>query len=219
MLKSIYNKLRYLVSKDGEKGEASSGFLPPRVRERALSAIDIDTGDLLELGCGEGLFIIEAARRFPGMRITGVEISEDVLREAKRKVEAAGLKDINVARGSADKTGFEDGAFSRVICLNMLYNLASKGALEAVIREMKRICNKGGSIIFDIRNRSNPIVRLAYRNAAAYDPECPWPLNAYTLKEMEEMLKGCNMSIKRVFPVVNIFGLFPLAYIMEAVKS
>lgn len=219
MLEKIYNKLRLWISKKGEKGEASSGFLPPQIRKAALSIIDSSARSLLEIGCGEGLFLVLAAKKFPTAKITGLESSTATLEYARKKLEEKGIKNTELVLGGAEKLDFYSNIFDRVLCLNMLYNLAAREALERVIREMARVCKQDGSIIFDIRNKSNPLVRFAYKTVKSYDPKCPWSLNTYTLREIRGLLKNHSLRIKKVIPVAGILGLLPLTYLIEAEKD
>lgn len=218
MLSKVYNKMRFWISKKEEKGEASSGFLPPRVRNRAVSLININKGKLLEIGCGEGLFITMVAKKLSGVEIMGIEASEDVMEAASRRAKSLGLSNTRFMTGRAEGMDFENSTFDKVVCLNMLYNLKSRENVEKVINEMARVCRQEGSIIFDIRNKSNPVVRLVYKKVKSYDPACPWPLHAYTLKEIKDILKKYNLKVKNAVPVVSVFGILPLTYVIEAEK-
>jgi len=218
MLKKIYQKLRLWISQKDEKGEASSGFLPPRVRRAALALIDSSANNILEIGCGEGLFLFWAAEKFPGAKITGLEGLDIILEAAKRKLEQKGIKNTKLVLGQAEKLDFFDGAFDKVLCLNMLYNLASREIAEQVIKEMARVVDKNGSIIFDIRNKSNLLVRFAYKNAKLYDQKHRGSLNAYTLADVRGLLKQSGLEIKNIIPVGKLLGIFPLAYVIEAEK-
>ena len=219
MLVKTYNRLRYWISKKEEKGEASSGFLPPRVRKTALSIIDPSVKSLLEMGCGKGLFLSMVSNKLPHAKIVGLESSEHTLQQTKRTLQAKRILNVKFVLGNAEKVDFESGIFDRILCLNMFYNLSSKEAVEKVILEMARMCKEDGSIIFDIRNRSNPLVRFAYKNVKSYDPKCPWPLNAYTLKEIKDLLKNHSLRIKKIIPVISISGALPLTYLIEAGKA
>lgn len=52
---AIANILRRLVENKEEMDEPSGGFLPFRVRQKAISLVG-KKGRLLDIGCGEGLF-------------------------------------------------------------------------------------------------------------------------------------------------------------------
>lgn len=57
---------------------------------------------VLELGCGTGRNLIQAANRYPGVRFHGLDISERMLETAAEKVRKAGLEDrISLIKGDA----------------------------------------------------------------------------------------------------------------------
>ena len=49
-------------------------------------------GTLLEVGCGTGNFLVQAAKSFPGARIVGVDIDADSLAVARRRIAEAGVE-------------------------------------------------------------------------------------------------------------------------------
>jgi len=49
------------------------------------------TGTWLDLGCGPGLTTIEAARRFPGLQLIGIDVSEHMIDYARDRAAEAGV--------------------------------------------------------------------------------------------------------------------------------
>ena len=71
-----------------------------------------DGSSVLELGCGTGRNLIAAARRYPKARFYGVDISQEMLTTAGRRVARADLDDrIRLAQG--DATRFDPAVFGR----------------------------------------------------------------------------------------------------------
>ncbi len=78
-------------------------------------------GRLLEIGCGQGDFLLRAAAR--GLQVTGVEYSEHACGVAREKLAAAGVRDAEVRCGeisdvplpATPEEGFDVCAFSDVI--------------------------------------------------------------------------------------------------------
>ncbi|MCL2494960.1 MAG: class I SAM-dependent methyltransferase [Oscillospiraceae bacterium] len=81
-----------------------------------IQKMGLRPGDaLLDLGCGAGRHAIAMARR--GLRVTGIDISETMLRHAKERAEAEG---VNVQLVQADLAGLSElklGIFRGAICL------------------------------------------------------------------------------------------------------
>ena len=57
----------------------------PRIREKAKQLCLNKTGNLLEGGCAEGLFLQELAKAIPVLKITGIDSWTEILDEAVRK--------------------------------------------------------------------------------------------------------------------------------------
>jgi ubiquinone/menaquinone biosynthesis C-methylase UbiE len=197
--KKGFIKLRRFMSRPGEKGEPSAGFFPPRIRTKASQLCRDKTGRVLEVGCGEGLFLRALAESVPDLKITGVDSRSDILNAAR--IRTSGQPSIELKEADARKLPFADNYFSAVFSLNMLYNLVSRQDVEQVLSEMGRVCERAGTIIFDVRNRRNILLYYGYKWVKYYDPTCPWPLETYRIEEIEEILKRLNFRILKIVPI------------------
>jgi S-adenosylmethionine-diacylgycerolhomoserine-N-methlytransferase len=76
-------------------------------RDRLLADLAVpEGGSVLEIGCGTARNLIKAARLYPTAKLYGLDVSEEMLRTARGKIERAGLADrITVAAG--DATAFD----------------------------------------------------------------------------------------------------------------
>lgn len=74
-------------------------------RDRMIAEIDArDGARVLEIGCGTGRNLIAAARRYPGARCFGIDVSTEMLNSAIRAISRAGLAaQIRVAHGDATR--------------------------------------------------------------------------------------------------------------------
>ncbi|MBU2582132.1 MAG: class I SAM-dependent methyltransferase [Alphaproteobacteria bacterium] len=107
-----------------------------------------DGGTVLEVGCGTGRNLIQAARRYPGAKFYGFDISTMMLETARANIERAGLSDkITVAEG--DATDFEskelfgvDG-FDRVF---ISYSLSMIPPWREAIAQGLQAVKPGGSL-------------------------------------------------------------------------
>jgi ubiquinone/menaquinone biosynthesis C-methylase UbiE len=101
---------------------------------------------VLEIGCGTGLFtqkFFDATKA----EITAIDISQDLLDEAKRN-----LPQVNFKKDDAMKLSFADESFDVVFGSSVLHHLDFKPALEEIYRVLK----KGGRMIFAEPNMLNP---------------------------------------------------------------
>ncbi|MGE5162086.1 MAG: class I SAM-dependent methyltransferase [Betaproteobacteria bacterium] len=96
---------------------------------------------ILEVGVGTGLTL----GRYPAQaRITGIDVSMDMLAAARRKVtgEDAGRIDLRVM--DAEAMDFADGAFD---CVTLPYVLSVTPHPDRLVAEVRRVCRKGGHIV------------------------------------------------------------------------
>jgi len=96
---------------------------------------------LLDVACGAGQLTLPAARR--GIRVTGLDLAGNLVRQAQKKAAAEGL-DVRIDEGDAEQLPYEDGSFDVVMSLI--------GAMfaprpELVATEMIRVCKPAGRIV------------------------------------------------------------------------
>jgi S-adenosylmethionine-diacylgycerolhomoserine-N-methlytransferase len=76
-------------------------------RDRMIDEIDARAGAcVLELGCGTGRNLIVAARKYPGTRCFGIDVSTEMLNSATRAISRAGLA-ARVSVAYADAARFD----------------------------------------------------------------------------------------------------------------
>ena len=109
-------------------------------------------GRLLDLGCGTGRLVVHFAAR--GFDVTGVDLSQHMLADARRKVAACGCEATLV---HGDITGLDElglGRFDYAICmfstLGMVYGAGNRlRFLDGVRRRLE----PGGRFAFHVHNR------------------------------------------------------------------
>jgi ubiquinone/menaquinone biosynthesis C-methylase UbiE len=75
-------------------GGPSVPFVPtrPEVLDLVFQALDLKEGDVLyDLGCGDGRIVVEAAKRYPVKKAVGVELRDELYKEATERVKREGL--------------------------------------------------------------------------------------------------------------------------------
>jgi ubiquinone/menaquinone biosynthesis C-methylase UbiE len=77
------------------------GYPEWQYRRRAVAALDVRTGDtVVELGCGTGLnFELLQGQIGPTGRLIGVDLTEAMLEEARRRVVERGWRNIELVQG------------------------------------------------------------------------------------------------------------------------
>lgn len=116
-----------------------------RFRERLLDAAAIRPSDrVLDLGCGTGALSMQAKRRQPEARITGLDPDVKALARARTMASREGL-DFELKEGFGDALPFADASFERVVSSLMFHHLDTTGR-AATLREIARVLIPGGSL-------------------------------------------------------------------------
>jgi SAM-dependent methyltransferase len=141
-----------LSSAAGMVSYSKSGKL--RIRDELLETI-LWGGDetVLDIGCGRGLLLIEAARRLKAGKAIGVDVwlpKALTGNSPKGVLENAALEGvierIEVAAGDARKLPFPDGSFDVVVSNFVLHEIQTTPQREEMVREIARVLKTGGRV-------------------------------------------------------------------------
>ena len=122
-----------------------------RLQDQAGTLVDLLHADtayppgshVLEAGCGVGAQTVTLARRSPGARFTSVDIAAESLAEARRRVEAAAVTNVELRQGDIFDLPYAPGTFDHVFVCFVLEHLARPVEALAVLRGLLR---PGGTI-------------------------------------------------------------------------
>jgi ubiquinone/menaquinone biosynthesis C-methylase UbiE len=105
------------------------------VARRAVAMVQ--TGAAADLGCGPGHLVTKLARIAPGLQVTGIDLSDEMLREAERVARRSGLRDrTGFKRGDAAQIPFPDGSLDLVVSTLSLHHWSDP---VAVLDEVARV--------------------------------------------------------------------------------
>jgi SAM-dependent methyltransferase len=155
---------------EASSGEAYERFLgrwTRRLAERVIEVVDLpDSGDLLDVGCGTGSLAGALARRFPGRRITGVDISVPYVAFARSR--AAGHA-LTFEVGDATALRWTRGQFAAAFA-QLVLNFIPAAATAA--KEMRRVTRSGGVLVASVWDFRGGLAyqRLFWDAAAGLDP-------------------------------------------------
>ncbi len=208
----------FLKARGGSGPDLSRGPLSDRIRKTALSLLsDGHDSSCLEVGVGEGLLAESVVSWGKTAQMIGLDMSRANLRAAQKRI--GGTRSFLAVCARGDLPPFKGGVFSRVICINTLHNQPSWEEAAAVIRAMCALADRGGSILFDIRNGRDPLICWAYRFSTVIDPSTKrLPVRAYSFRRVEELLKSSGFRVNRKVAVCYPFWPIPSAYVIEAVR-
>jgi phosphatidylethanolamine/phosphatidyl-N-methylethanolamine N-methyltransferase len=110
-------------------------------RREAMRDLPVRSGhEILEIGIGTGL---TAPLHPPDCRVTGIDLSAPMLREAVKHVDSTPGRSIQLLHMDASNLGFSDESFEVVYAA---YVISVVPDPLAVLREM-RVCRIGGDIV------------------------------------------------------------------------
>ncbi|MCX7927445.1 MAG: class I SAM-dependent methyltransferase [Candidatus Omnitrophica bacterium] len=212
----IYTLLHRFLTKPQQRGQYSSGLWQELVRNKALLLIPESSKKILEVGCGEGLFLSQILKKIPNSEIYGIDNSRQRIYQAQQY-----LKDISQIHLSVEDAlalSFRDCFFDCCVCVNVFFNMPDIITVKKAILEINRVLRSKGYFIFDIRNAKNPLLALKYRLAPLYDQSVKnLPLKTYHFREIEDIIKSIGFCNIEKYPISGIKEFAPI-FVIKAQK-
>lgn len=117
---------------------------------------------ILDAATGTGDLAIAMARGIRDAHVLGVDLSEQMLDVARRKVTRRGLDErVLLEQGDAERLGAADNA---VDVATVAFGVRNFGDLNAGLRELFRVIRPGGHVvILEFSTPENPFFRALYR--------------------------------------------------------
>jgi len=106
--------------------------------EAALHGIETAPGTALDLGTGTGDGALAIARRFPDAEVVGVDLSPEMVEQARRKLPSELAARVRFEQADSARLPYPDGAFQLVGLANMI----------PFFDELARVLAPGGSALF-----------------------------------------------------------------------
>lgn len=155
--------------------------------------------DLLDAGCGTGLFSRAACRR--GATVTSMDVGERLMAEVAKKCDSARVV------GDVCALPFEDGRFEIVICTEVIEHVPYP---TVAVAELARVLRPGGTLVLTTPNRAwHPAIRLAgalkLRPYEGFENWIGW-------RKLERALAGSGLEIQQRRGFNALPFLFPATY-------
>lgn len=138
-----------MAKKVGERMNAANRSL----YDATWRALQLRDGmSVLEIGFGNGLFFPELAAQANDLKLSGLDFSEAMMKEAKaRNPELVKNGTLALHFGSSDRMPFADASFDRIYCINVVYFWEDP---TAHLHEVKRVLKPGGQFIAALRTKA-----------------------------------------------------------------
>jgi ubiquinone/menaquinone biosynthesis C-methylase UbiE len=108
------------------------------------------SGQAADLGCGPGYLVVRLAQASPGLYVTGIDLSDEMLLEAERYAGRFGLEArVGFKKGDVVQIPFPDASLDLVVSTLSLHHWSDP---VGVLDEIARVLRPGGSfLVFDLR--------------------------------------------------------------------
>jgi phosphatidylethanolamine/phosphatidyl-N-methylethanolamine N-methyltransferase len=137
-------------------------------RRAVLEALNLGSGDrVLEVGVGTGISLPLYPRN---VRITGIDVSVEMLEKARARVARAKLSNVEaLLEMDAEAMAFPDASFDKVVAM---YVVSVVPRPEKLLEELHRVCRPDGDIfIVNHFQSENPIVGRLERALAGFSSQ------------------------------------------------
>jgi ubiquinone/menaquinone biosynthesis C-methylase UbiE len=114
---------------------------------------------MLDLGCGQGIFSFELARR--GVQVVGIDSSKKLIEIAKKRSEKYNIH--YFVSDAAKLSVIQDATFDAVVSILAVQNMED---LDAVSKETSRVLKKGGRMIWVM---NHPCFRIPRQSGWGFD--------------------------------------------------
>jgi phosphatidylethanolamine/phosphatidyl-N-methylethanolamine N-methyltransferase len=170
-------------------------------RRLAVARLPLRPGNrVLEVGVGTGLSL----PLYPaGIHLTGIDISEAMLEQARLRRDSVGLINVDLRRMDAMSLSFGDETFDHVLAP---YLISVVPEPLRVMAEMRRVCKPGGTVVVVNHFLSpNPILGSLER---AFTPLSRWIGFRMDLP-LDEIVPMSGLEVQSV-QRVNLLGMWRL---------
>jgi 2-polyprenyl-3-methyl-5-hydroxy-6-metoxy-1,4-benzoquinol methylase len=150
------------------------------LRQRFLDEIGQylpESGRVLDIGCGFGLFSLYYASTRPGLELRGIDLNERRIGMAREAATRLALRNVEYAVGDAALFRGEEASFDAVYLLDVVHHIPEE-AVEPLIRETRRALVPGGRLLVkDVERR--PAWKRLFTHAldlamSPSSPVCYW---------------------------------------------
>jgi protein-L-isoaspartate(D-aspartate) O-methyltransferase len=135
---------------------------------------------VLDIATGTGLVAVAAARSVgPKGNVIAVDISKGMLDQARSKIWAAGLQNVELIEADVERVTFEAECFDAILCSSAFMWLTD---ISAALRHCRNWLKTGGLLAFSCYSESSFMAPLLVKACARFGislPNCNEPLGSH----------------------------------------
>ncbi len=132
------------------------------------------SSSILDVGCGKGFMLYDFVRLIPGIKVSGIDVSEYAIKNAMPEVSDS------LKIGCASSLPYADDSFDLAISINTIHNL-DRDNCKIALQELERVSKKNSFVIVD-----------AFRTDEEKKRMEAWNLTARTFMHVDEWKEFFN---------------------------
>jgi ubiquinone/menaquinone biosynthesis C-methylase UbiE len=190
---------------DNEDGVAAYNRIsrsPAFILERYILLNEIKRlqpqGKLVDIGCGPGYLAAKIARRYPGLSVTGLDVSDLMIELARRKWQGLSYGNLEFITGDAQCLPYSDDSVDIAVSSLALHHWEDGAAALADIHRVLK--PNGRLVLFDVRRDASYAFYYGLNLVQAFSPEALRRTNgavgsfwaSYNAGEIINMLSQCD---------------------------
>jgi phosphatidylethanolamine/phosphatidyl-N-methylethanolamine N-methyltransferase len=181
--------------------DTTFGAVAAGSRRKAVELINTRRGSVLEVGVGTGLSLPNYA---PYLKITGIDLSPEMLDKARERVAKDGLRNVEGLREmDAAHLDFADESFNTVVAMYVMTVVPDP---DRVMAELERVCAPGGEVmILNHFSQDHGARGWVERQMAPFADKLGW----HPIFPIERVMVRPNLSLIERVPLWPM-GLFTL---------
>ena len=165
-----------------------------RIALLLLAGVDLKSGfRVLDIATGTGLLALEVSQRVgPTGTVVAIDVSQGMLSEARRKADAAGLRNIDIVCADAERLEFSGGSFDCLFCASALVLMSD---ISRALHHWFGLLKPGGIIAFDAPAKPFGISQMVADIAAGHGVNLAYATIADTPDKCRSFLEGAGFEV------------------------
>jgi len=185
-----FSRVKEEFKRQAEALSVAPVFTDSGILEQIHAAITPTTKmNLLDLGCGPG--IVTAALAPDVREVVAYDLTPEMLNQARKRCQEAGLENVRFELGSAEHLPFEAGTFDCVVTRLTIHHFVDP---RRVMDEVVRVTRQGGKVVVaDVVSSENE-EEATLHNAleTLRDPTHVW---MFSLRDMLRLIKTAGLRM------------------------
>ncbi|RJS90670.1 class I SAM-dependent methyltransferase [Candidatus Bathyarchaeota archaeon] len=170
-------------------------------------------GFILDVATGTGRVAIPLSQKYPNSKVVGLDLTNEMIRQAKIKAEREGTKSLSLIIGNGRKLPFKDNTFTTITCVRF-FHLFPFEIQNLFLNEFYRCLKPGGRIIIEYNNPlynfGLELLRDKKWRRGFRKMLWPWRLLAlkrkYQVREIKGVILPLHLKIRQYLP--SIYRLY-----------